>query len=130
MKRKRVLHIGIAPKDFIHRRMLDIASGASKRRAEEPRVWFTSAEALARVLSKKNMVLIEAIRQKKPASVTELAESVGRKKTNVLRSLKALKEFEIVDFEDGEGGRKAPRVNYDDFRIDGRLGDTPRDRAA
>lgn len=130
MKQKRVLHIGIAPREHIHRRMLDIASGFRKPRAGEPRVWFTSAEALARVLSKKNMVLIEAIRREKPASVTELAQCVGRKKTNVLRSLKALKAFEIVDFEDGEGGRKAPRVNYDDFRIDGRFGDTPRDRAA
>jgi predicted transcriptional regulator len=130
MRQKRILHIGIAPREYIHRRMLDIASGTRKRQADEPRVWFTSAEALARVLSKKNMVLIDAIRQAKPASVTELAQRVGRKKTNVLRSLKALKQFEIVDFEDGEGGRKAPRVNYDDFRIDGRFGDSPRDRAA
>lgn len=130
MKQKRVLHIGIAPREQIHQHLLDIASGARKLRAGEPRVWFTSAEALARVLSKKNLVLIEVIRQERPASVTELAQRVGRKKTNVLRSLKTLKQFEIVDFEDGEGGRKAPRVNYDDFRIDGRLGDTPRDRAA
>ena len=83
-----------------------------------------------KILSKKNMVLIEAIRREKPASVTELAQRVGRRKTNVLRSLRTLQQFEIVGFEDGEGGRKAPRINYDDFRIDGRLGDASRDWAA
>ena len=101
--------------------MLDIAKGATRRRPDEPRVWFTSAEALARVLSKKNMILIEAIRHDEPASVTELAQRVGRNKTNVLRSLKALQQFEIVHFDEGEGGR-TPRLNYVDFRIDGRLG--------
>jgi predicted transcriptional regulator len=85
---------------------------------------------LARVLSKNNMMLMEMIRHSEPASVTELAERVGKKKTNVLRSLKTLKQYEIVDFEDGEGGRKAPRVNYDDFRIDGRLGTNSPDKAA
>jgi predicted transcriptional regulator len=119
---KRILHIGIAPREYIHQRMLDIAKGATRRRPDEPRVWFTSAEALARILSKKNMVLIAMIRQAAPASVTELAERVGRNKTNVLRSLKALEQFEIVAFDEGDGGRKAPRLNYDDFRIDGHLG--------
>lgn len=122
MSDKRILHIGIASREFIHKRMLDIAKGMRRQRADEPRVWFTSAEALARVLSKKNMLLIEMIRHAEPASVTELAERVGRKKTNVLRSLKTLKQFDIVDFEEGEGGRKAPRLNYDDFRVDGHLG--------
>ena len=123
------MHIGIAPREYVHRRMLDIAKGARRRGPDEPRVWFTSAEALARVLSKKNMLLIEAIRSTGPASVTELAERVSRTKTNVLRSLKTLEQFGIVAFEAGEGGRKAPRLNYDDFRVDGTLGN-PRDKAA
>lgn len=122
MSSKRILYIGIASREDIHKRMLDIAKGVRRQQPDEPRVWFTSAEALARVLSKKNMMLIDIIRHAEPASVTELAERVGRKKTNVLRSLKALKQFEIIDFEEGEGGRKAPRLNYDDFRIDGCLG--------
>lgn len=130
MSNKRVLHIGIAPREHIHKRMLDIARGVRRQRVDEPRVWFTSAEALARVLSKKNMLLIEAIRHAEPASVTELAERVGRKTTNVLRSLKTLAQFEIVDFEEREGGRRAPRVNYDDFRIDGRFGPYSSGKAA
>lgn len=128
---KRVLHIGIAPKEQVHRRMLDIAAGKHRPLPNEPQVWFTSAEALAQVLSKKNMMLLEMIRDIKPESVTELADAVGRAKSNVLRSLKTLCEFEIVHFEEREGGRKAPRLNYDDFRVDGSLGmPPPRRRAA
>jgi predicted transcriptional regulator len=127
---KRILHIGIAPRERIHRRMLDIARGARRQQPGEPRVWFTSWEALARVLSRKNMLLIEMIREAEPESVAELARKVGRSKTNVLRSLKVLKEFEIVDFEEGEGGRKAPRLNYDDFRVESQMTDLSRDWAA
>lgn len=128
---KRILRIGIASRKFIHRRMLDIAKGAHQPTAEEPKVWFTSAEAMARVFSTKNMMLIEIIRDLHPASVTELADKAGRTKSNVLRSLKTLAQFDIVEFEDGRQGRKAPRVNYDGFRVVvGRLGSTSGDKEA
>lgn len=126
----RILYIGVAPWERVRDRMLDIAKGARRQRPGEPRVWFTSWEALARVLSRKNMRLIETIREAEPRSVTELAKRVGRSKTNVLRSLKVLKEFEIVDFDEGEGGRKAPRLNYDDFRVESRMAPLSRDEAA
>lgn len=127
---KRILRIGIAPRAQVHKRMLDIAKGVRKQHKDDPRIWFTSWEALARVLSKQNMLLIEIIRDAEPESVTELAKKVGRAKTNVLRSLKLLKEFEIVDFEEGEGGRRAPRLNYDDFVVESRLKRPSRDEAA
>jgi Predicted transcriptional regulator len=110
--------------------MLDIAKGVRRPKPEEPRVWFTSWEALARVFSKQNMMLIEILRHAEPDSVTELARIVGREKTNVLRSLKTLKQFEIVDFEEGEQGRKAPRLNYHDFRVDNQSSFHQADKAA
>jgi len=113
---KRILHIGIASRKYIHGRMLAIAKGEHKPLPSEPRVWFTSFEALARVLSQQNMMLIEILRHKELDSVTELAKEAGREKTNVLRSLRRLEEFEIVEFEEGEGGRRAPRLRYDDFQ--------------
>ena len=121
----RILHIGIASRDEIHRRMLKIAKGERRHQPGEPKVWFTSAEALARVFSKKNMLLIEMIRHAEPSSVTELAERVGRTKTNVLRSLKTLQQYDVIDYEKGSGGRMAPRLRYDDFRVDGHLGGRP-----
>ena len=81
------------------------------------------------MFSKKNMLLIEMIRHAEPASVSELAVQVGRAKTNVLRSLKVLEQYDVIDFEDGAGGKRAPRLRYDDFRIDGHLGGRPK-RAA
>jgi predicted transcriptional regulator len=113
---KRILRIGIASRDYIRGRMLAIAKGDLKPAATDPRVWFTSYEALARVFSKANIMLIEILREKSLGSVTELAKAVGKEKTNVLRSLRTLQEFEIVEFEEGEGGRKAPRLKYDDFQ--------------
>ena len=123
---KRILHIGVASREYIHKRMLEIAKGERRQQPNEPKVWFTSWEALARVLSRQNMMLIEILRHFEPESVTELAKRAGREKTNVLRSLKRLRQFEIVDFEEGEGGRKAPRLNYDDFLPK----PYPRDKAA
>jgi len=113
---KRILRIGVASRDYIHNRMRAIAKGDLKPLATDPRVWFTSYEALARVFSKTNIMLIEILREKDLDSVTELAKEVGKEKTNVLRSLRILQEFEIVEFEEGEGGRKAPRLKYDDFQ--------------
>ncbi len=113
---KRTLYIGIASKDFIHKRMLAIAKGEQKQQPSDPRIWFTSFEALARVFSKANIMLIEVLREKNLDSITDLAREVGKEKTNVLRSLRILEEFEIVEFKEGEGGKKAPRLKYDDFQ--------------
>ena len=118
----RILYIGIASREEIHKRMLEIAKGVRQHMPDEPKVWFTSTEALARVFSKKNMLLIEMIRHAEPLSVTELAERVGRAKTNVLRSLKTLQQFDVIDFQQGSGSRKAPRLRYDDFKVEGHLG--------
>lgn len=113
---RRILHIGIASKEYIHRRMLAIARGKERQLPNDPRVWFTSWEALARVFSKQNMMLIEILREKTPESITALASEMGREKTNVARSLRVLEQFEIIEYEEGEGGRRAPRLKYDDFQ--------------
>ncbi|KAB2910725.1 MAG: hypothetical protein F9K29_24245 [Hyphomicrobiaceae bacterium] len=97
--------------------MLAIAKGEKKQLPTDPRVWSTSFEALARVFSRQNMMLIKTLRQKDLGSVTELANAVGRTKADVRRSLKMSEEFEIIEFEEGEGGRKAPRLKYDDFDL-------------
>ena len=44
----RVLHIGIASREEVHKRMLKMAKGEIRHQPGEPKVWFTSAEALAR----------------------------------------------------------------------------------
>ena len=107
------LRIGIASREHIKRRSIDIAAGKHRPRPDEPRIWFTSLDAILRVLSDKNMLLLEIIRNSHPSSVTELAEQLGQRKSNVSRTLHKLEQFGFIDFVPGEGGRKAPRVNYD-----------------
>ena len=47
------LRIGIAPLSAMRDRMLAVARGELKLKADEPKLWFTSIESLARVLSDK-----------------------------------------------------------------------------
>ena len=123
------LRIGIASREQIKRRSIDIAAGKRRPRPDEPKIWFTSLDAILRVLSDQNMLLLEMIRNSQPASVTELAEKMRMQKSNLSRTLHKLEQFGLVDFEVGEGGRKAPRVNYDAVAFERPLV-TSRSRAA
>ena len=123
------LRIGIASRDQIKQRSIDIAAGKRRRRPDEPRLWFTSLDAILRVLSDKNMLLLEIIRNSQPKSLTELAERAGMQKSNLSRTLHKLEQFGLLEFEVGESGRKAPRVNYDAVAFERPLL-PPRSRAA
>jgi len=124
-----ILRIGIASREQIKRRSIDIAAGKRRPRPDEPKIWFTSLDAILRVLSDKNMLLLEIIRNSRPASLTELAEQAGMQKSNLSRTLHKLEQFGLVEFEVGEGGKKAPRVNYDAVAFERPLV-PPRSRAA
>ena len=117
MSNRRVLRIGIAPREYIKQRTIAIARGQPLGR-DEPKHWVTSLDALARVLSEKNMILIEMIRESQPESVTELAELSGRAKSNLSRTLRTMESIGLVELRDAEGGRKVPVVAYDTLRVD------------
>jgi predicted transcriptional regulator len=107
------MKIGIASREQIKRRTIEIAAGRIKRNADDPKLWFTSFNAILRVLSDKNMLLLEMIRNSEPDSLTDLAEMSGQKKSNLSRTLHKLEKFGLVEFEEGAGRRKKPRVHYD-----------------
>jgi predicted transcriptional regulator len=109
----KVLRIGIASRDVMRDRTLAIARGAFKPRAEEPKVWFTSIESLAQVLSSKNQILLELIRSARPASVKELASISGRAVSNLSRTLHTLERYGLVRLNKAGHGRIAPEVPYD-----------------
>jgi predicted transcriptional regulator len=115
------LRIGIASREFIKRRSIEIASGKRQRNPNEPKIWFTSLDAVGRVLSEKNMLLLEIIRNSQPSSLTELAQTVGSAKSNMSRTLNKLEEFGLIKFESQAGGRVAPRVVYDSVEVDIKL---------
>jgi hypothetical protein len=82
------LGIGIASYDEMTASTKAIARGKHKPKRGEPKVWFTSMESFARVLSDRNRELLDLMIERKLASIAELAELSGRAKSNLSRTLK------------------------------------------
>lgn len=112
MSQARTLRIGIAPYEQIKARTLAIARGLQKPDPNEPKVWFTSIESLAQVLSSRNKLLLQVIARSNPASITELAQLSGREKSNLSRTLKTMERYGLVALTKDARGRIVPRVTY------------------
>ena len=81
------------------------------RVADEPRVWFTSTESFAKILSAGNRELLRIISEAAPGSIEELAQVTGRAKSNLSRTLKTTACYGRVRLEPDERGRISPKVN-------------------
>ena len=90
---------------------------------ETPQRWFdsnataaqalgatASPEAMVKLLSKENLSLLRLIVSEHPASLHDLAVLAHRKESNLSRTLKKLHEAGIVDFTEGPGRTRVPRV--------------------
>ena len=73
------LAIGIMSQEKMRERVLAIARGEIKPKSSDPKIWFTSIRSLAEVLSDDNRGLLRVIQERKPDSVSSLAEIAGRK---------------------------------------------------
>ncbi|HJZ43318.1 MAG TPA: MarR family transcriptional regulator [Hyphomicrobiaceae bacterium] len=109
MDRLMTLHIGIAPASYVKKRMIEIARGGKPLRGE-PRVWVSSLDSLAKVLTEKNMLLLEMIRSSQPQSLGELARLSDRKLPNLSRTLHTMERLGIVALQEKPNGRKVPTV--------------------
>jgi len=69
-----------------------------------------SPEAMVKLLSAENLALLHLIATRRPDSVRALAELTHRKESNLSRTLKKLREAGIIDFEEGAGRMRAPRL--------------------
>jgi predicted transcriptional regulator len=101
---------------------LAVARGERKVAPGEPKIWcepvepeaagrevqFASLEAGAKLLSAKNRVLLRAIAEQRPRSVTELAAMTGRAEQNVLRTLNKLAAAGIIRLDKGAGRALRP----------------------
>ena len=125
----RVLRIGIAPREYVKQRTLEIARGR-KLAPNEPKHWVSSLDALARVLSEKNMLLLEMIRNANPQSVAELAKLSGRAKSNLSRTLHTMESLGLIELKEVSRGRKSPSINYDALTVDYPLARTKPKQAA
>jgi predicted transcriptional regulator len=113
--RPRILKIGIASREEIKERSLAISQGEYHPQPDEPKIWFTSIESLAQVLSSKNQLLLELIARSEPASMAELARLAKRKPGNLSRTLSTTERYGLIRIK-RDGVRRIPEAIYD--RID------------
>lgn len=113
-----IVNIGIASAEDYKARTMAIARGELKPTARSPKIWFTSIDSFAKVLSDRNRDLLAVIAAEKPNSLQALVDRTGRAKSNLSRTLRTMERYGLVRFEKGEGRALAPRVVYDDIRLD------------
>jgi predicted transcriptional regulator len=112
------LRVGIASYEDMKARTLAVARGERRVTPDEPKVWFTSTESFARVLSAGNRDLLRVIAEQGPTSLDELARMTGKAKSNLSRTLKTMAGYGLVELKRGARGRIAPKVMHERVRLD------------
>ncbi len=112
------LKVGIASYEEMKARTLAVARGQCRVSADEPKVWFTSTESFAKVLSAGNRKLLRVIAERAPQSLDELAQMTGKAKSNLSRTLRTMESYGLVQLERGERGRIAPRILFDRVELE------------
>lgn len=112
------LRVGIASYEEMKARTMAVARGERRVSRNEPKVWFTSTESFAKVLSAGNRELLRVIAEQSPGSLDELARITGRAKSNLSRTLKTMEGYGLVLLERGERGRITPKVTHDRVELD------------
>lgn len=112
------LKVGIASYDQMKARTTAIARGEHRRRRGEPKIWFTSMESFAKILSDRNRALLALIADAQPDSLAELSTLSGRAKSNLSRTLKTMERYGLVQLRRGARGKIVPRVPYTDIALD------------
>ena len=115
---KETLTVGIASYEDMKARTMAIARGELRPSRDEPTVWFTSLESLAKILSARNQALLELIAEEKPESLAELEVLSGRAKSNLSRTLRTMERYGLVQLSEGDHRRVVPRVPYSRIRFE------------
>ena len=111
------LIVGIASAEKLKERSMAIARGAHVPKRGEPKVWFSSLESFAKVLSERNVELLNVIAQHQPKGYKELEELSGRSKHSLSRTLHTMERYGLVRLEEGEGRRVIPHALYTDVEV-------------
>lgn len=108
--------IGVMPENVIRERTIAILKGEYTPAANEPKVWFTSLNAISQLLCEENRALLKIIDSERPETITELVEITGRKKPNLSKTLTALASKGFVKLEK-IGRTVKPVALFTDFEI-------------
>jgi predicted transcriptional regulator len=112
------LKVGIASYEDMKARTLAVARGDLRVAPDEPKIWFTSTESFAKVLSAGNRDLLRIIVEQAPGSLDELARMTGKAKSNLSRTLRTMAAYGLVQLDRGERGRIMPKVTHDRVELD------------
>jgi len=105
--------------DQTTRQRIKAAQEGEKLDDAQPVLNFGSYEELNRLLSPKNLELLEAIARHEPDSIREAADFVNRDYKQVHRNLTELEDIGVIEFEsEGEGLPKKPLLAFDGLEID------------
>ncbi len=115
---ERTLKIGIASYEEMKARTMEVARGERRIAPGEPKIWFTSTESFAKVLSAGNRDLLRVIVEQAPGSLDELARMTGKAKSNLSRTLRTMAGYGLVRLERGERRRIIPKVTHDRVELD------------
>ncbi|GEM_PF-1167886 len=104
----------------IPRQWFDSETAATKAFARESTASApdVTAEAMVKLLSEQNLSLISMIATRKPQSMRDLAGLVGRKESNLCRTLKKLEKVGIVKFVPGQGRARVPVLTATKVRLE------------
>ncbi len=111
------LIVGIASYEEMKARSLAIAKGEYSPKRGEPKVWFTSLESFAKVLSKHNVELLQIIAEHQPIGYAELSALSGRKKSSLSRTLRKMERYGLVKLEKGPERKIIPHALYSDVEL-------------
>jgi predicted transcriptional regulator len=114
---KKMMRVGIIPREEYKRRTIAIAKGEYVPKRGEPKIWFESLQAMAQVLSSENQQLLRTIIDQKPKSIKELESITGRKSSNLSRTLKTMERYGIVKLSKQKKS-VIPKVNVTDFKVE------------
>lgn len=83
-------------------------------------IYFTSLEAMRKILTEKRLDLLHVIKERQPDSVYELSKIVKRDIKNINDDLVLLENIGLVSMTKARKGRKqiTPRVNYDKIQLE------------
>ena len=111
------LIVGIASYDDMKARSLAITKGEYSPKRGEPEVWFTSLESFAKVLSKRNVELLQIITEHQPVGYKELEALSGRKIPSLSRTLRTMERYGLVRLEKGPDRKIIPHALYSDVEL-------------
>src|SRR3954451_3346226 len=97
--------------------MIAVARGERPAPPDAGQPIFNSVTALVQLLTPENRRLLALIRDKKPGSVTELAELTGRAQPNLTRTLSKLEDAGFITMK-ANGRRKAPTTTIERIVIE------------